>query len=255
MPCPIKFEAPLSLILNATILCGINSKFSFPIHSVFGSPLNVLSLRGFPCHFSGLSVLLLGGSPIPFGGPSSQSFPFPFPFWGLPPSQPFLRALSICYPGEEGKGASKALPSPPSAAAILGPRTARTGPFAGPRSCAAPQLHGPAGLGRVGPATVRLPGLQTKVCHLGFAWPRSWTGPQLDGPAGLGCVGPAAVRSRSCTPKCCKGCSVPAPEASTCCRVYNFPTLGPQVLTGLFSDPGPPKRCRSCISNVSTLKL
>ena len=33
-----------------------------------------------------------------------------------------------------------------------------------------------------------------KVCHLGFEWPRSCAVPQLHGPAGLGCVGPAAVR-------------------------------------------------------------
>ena len=38
----------------------------------------------------------------------------------------------------------------------------------------------------VGPAAVRLPGLRTKVCHLGLAWPRSCAAPQLRGPAGLG---------------------------------------------------------------------
>ena len=155
MPCPIKFEAPLSFILNNTILCGINSKFSFPIHSVFGSPLNFLFLRGFPCHFSGLSVPLLRGSPIPFGGPSPQSFPFPFPFGDCPP--PSLSSVPSLFAilGKRGRGLRSPSPPPPSAAAILGPRTARTGPFAGPRSCAAPQLHGPAGLGCVGPAAVR----------------------------------------------------------------------------------------------------
>ena len=51
-----------------------------------------------------------------------------------------------------------------------------------------------AGLGCVGPAAVRCPGVHTKVSHLGFKWPRSCTAPQLHGPAGLGCVGPAAVR-------------------------------------------------------------
>ena len=64
-----------------------------------------------------------------------------------------------------------------------------------------PQLCGPAAARPrrfrcVGPAAVRLPGLRTRVCHLGFAWPRSCAAPQLRGPAGLGCVGPAAVRPR-----------------------------------------------------------
>ena len=42
----------------------------------------------------------------------------------------------------------------------------------------------------VGPAAVRLPGLRTKVCHLGFAWPRSCAAPLLRGPAGLGASAP-----------------------------------------------------------------
>ena len=45
------------------------------------------------------------------------------------------------------------------------------------RSWAAPQVHGPTGLGCVGPAAVRLPGLRTRVCQLGFAWPCSPSGP------------------------------------------------------------------------------
>ena len=63
------------------------------------------------------------------------------------------------------------------------------------------QQHGPAAAWArrfrcFGPAASRLPGLRTRVCHLGFAWPRSCAAPQLRGPAGLGCVGPAAVRPR-----------------------------------------------------------
>ena len=37
----------------------------------------------------------------------------------------------------------------------------------------------------VGPAAVRLPGVRTKVRHLGFAWPRSCAAPLLRGPGGL----------------------------------------------------------------------
>ena len=59
------------------------------------------------------------------------------------------------------------------------------------RVCVAPQLCGPAGLGCVGPAAVRLPGkgISFRVCVA-----RSWAAPQVHGPTGLGCIGPAAVR-------------------------------------------------------------
>ena len=164
-------------MLNATILCGINSKFSFPIHSVFGSPLNFLSLRGFPCHFSGLSVPLLGGSPIPFGGPSPQSFPFPFPFGDCPP--PSLSSVPSLFAilGKRGRGFEApplphlcgGHPWPPDrpdrpvcgAPQLCGPAAARPRRFRArrPRNCAAsgtankgmsfrvcvaPQLYGPA---------------------------------------------------------------------------------------------------------------
>ena len=66
-------------------------------------------------------------------------------------------------------------------------------------------FRGSAGLGGAGPAAMQLPGLCTRVWHLGFARPRSWAAcagrrrcaaPQLHGPAGLGCAGPAAERLR-----------------------------------------------------------
>ena len=57
---------------------------------------------------------------------------------------------------------------------------------------------GPAAVRQPG---LRQPGLHTKVCDLGFAWPRTCTAPQLHGPAGLVASAPqrrspAAARPR-----------------------------------------------------------
>ena len=138
MPCPIKFEAPLSFILNNTILCGIHSKFIFPIHSVFGSPLKFLSLRGFPCHFSGLSLLLLGGSPIPLGDPLPNPFLSPSllgiaPLPAFPPCPLYLLSWGRGERGFEGP------PLPPLCGGHPWPPDRPDRPV-----CGAPQLCGPA---------------------------------------------------------------------------------------------------------------
>ena len=144
MPCPIKFEAPLSFILNNTILCGIHSKFIFPIHSVFGSPLKFLSLRGFPCHFSGLSLLLLGGSPIPLGDPLPNPFLSPSllgiaPLPAFPPCPLYLLSWGRGERGFEGPPLPplrrpSLAPGPPGPARLRGPAAVR------PRSCTAPPV-------------------------------------------------------------------------------------------------------------------
>ena len=113
--------------------------------------------------------------PVGLGGGSPQEGQFPQILLRAVFGGPFIKGSCTCNFGRRSLN---------DRATAMGSNSSwEDWPFGGGLQPPRPSGPGASGANRGGvafdPAAARLPGLHTRVCHLGFAWPRSCTAPPV----------------------------------------------------------------------------